>query len=204
MADYITSSRAFFQSDNSKIFNNNGLVRLHTSYDETNVNIICHLNESIYKEGNINSLMTPQMGKKETIYQIGPVTWGILKDLGWTMNSSIFVTAPKNGSSYVVNDSLEIEWFDVNEGGTPIYKIDLYNQEGNLVTNFTPAISGKFGTNSIKLAITSDIPSNVNIKLNWLPMVVIVIIMTDIFKYKTLFNLHRLFHLRESMSKTQA
>jgi len=109
--------------------------------------------------------MTPGLGKQETIYQIGPITWGILKDLGWNMNPSIFVIAPKNGTSYIVGDSLEIEWFDTNEMGTPIYKIDLYNQEGNLVTNFTPVISGKFGTNSIKLAITSDIPSNVNYQI---------------------------------------
>lgn len=42
-----------------------------------------HLDEATYGVGNPNSLMTPAIGQQEAIHSPGPVTVGILNDLGW-------------------------------------------------------------------------------------------------------------------------
>ena len=42
-----------------------------------------HLDESTYRRGNANSLMTPRLGQGERILRPGPITIGILQDSGW-------------------------------------------------------------------------------------------------------------------------
>jgi hypothetical protein len=42
-----------------------------------------HLDEDTYRPGNPNSLMTPFLDRGEAIHSPGPITLGILKDLGW-------------------------------------------------------------------------------------------------------------------------
>lgn len=44
---------------------------------------IYHLNDDTYPSGNINSLMTHSFGRGEAIHDPGPITMGILADLGW-------------------------------------------------------------------------------------------------------------------------
>ncbi|NOS56956.1 MAG: T9SS type A sorting domain-containing protein [Cyclobacteriaceae bacterium] len=44
---------------------------------------IAHLNENTYPSGNINSLMTPQIGFTEVMHDPGPITMNIFSDMGW-------------------------------------------------------------------------------------------------------------------------
>ena len=44
---------------------------------------ISHLNESTYPAGGENSLMTPQLANGEVIHSPGPITIGMLQDMGW-------------------------------------------------------------------------------------------------------------------------
>ncbi len=44
-----------------------------------------HLDEEFFGPGNPNSLMTPVLNWAESIHDPGPITRGILKDLGWTI-----------------------------------------------------------------------------------------------------------------------
>jgi hypothetical protein len=44
-----------------------------------------HWNEGSYAAGNINSLMTPQIGAGEAIHDPGPVALGFMEDMGWTL-----------------------------------------------------------------------------------------------------------------------
>jgi len=50
---------------------------------------LLHLNESTYPAGNINELMTPFSGTAEATHDPGPVTIGILKDIGWNVNYTV-------------------------------------------------------------------------------------------------------------------
>ncbi len=44
---------------------------------------ISHLNERTYPAGDINSLMTPQIGAAEAIQSPGPIVLGMFNDMGW-------------------------------------------------------------------------------------------------------------------------
>ncbi|MFN2430711.1 MAG: hypothetical protein ABR574_11880, partial [Cryomorphaceae bacterium] len=46
---------------------------------------ISHWNESTFEPGNINSLMTPQIGPGEAILDPGPITLGLFEDIGWVL-----------------------------------------------------------------------------------------------------------------------
>ena len=46
---------------------------------------ISHWNESTFGPGNINSLMTPQIGPGEAILAPGPITLGLFEDIGWVL-----------------------------------------------------------------------------------------------------------------------
>lgn len=52
-----------------------------SSFDEGSS--IYHLNESTYPVGNPNSLMTPYFASAEAVHDPGPLTTGILADMGW-------------------------------------------------------------------------------------------------------------------------
>lgn len=45
---------------------------------------VYHLNDATYPHGDENSLMTHAVGKGEAIHDPGPLTSGILEDIGWT------------------------------------------------------------------------------------------------------------------------
>lgn len=53
-----------------------------TTFDEGSS--IYHLNDDTYPHGNDNSLMTHAVGKGEAIHDPGPLTRGIMEDIGWT------------------------------------------------------------------------------------------------------------------------
>ncbi len=44
---------------------------------------VYHLNENTYPSSNANSLMTPFIGKAEAIHNPGPISAGIMADIGW-------------------------------------------------------------------------------------------------------------------------
>lgn len=57
--------------------------RLFAPRTYTAGNSISHLDESIYPQGNVNSLMTPNIRSAEVIHQPGDLTKRILNQLGW-------------------------------------------------------------------------------------------------------------------------
>ncbi len=46
---------------------------------------VSHLDEATYRTGSVNALMTPSIANGEAIRDPGPVTLGILEDLGWPL-----------------------------------------------------------------------------------------------------------------------
>ena len=73
---------------------------------------ISHLNESSYSGGSGNSLMTPQIGLNEIIHNPGPLTLGILSDMGWEiigiqhtrLPNTENVTGPYTATVKLIND----------------------------------------------------------------------------------------------------
>ena len=66
-----------------------------------------HLDENTFWQGNMNSLMTPFFRTAEAIHNPGPITLGMLEDMGWT------ITPPPDPCTYTLSGSYE----DVSAAG---------------------------------------------------------------------------------------
>ncbi|MEN8115779.1 MAG: T9SS type A sorting domain-containing protein [Bacteroidota bacterium] len=76
--------------------NNNGQrPRLYAPIKFDDGSSIYHLNDATYPHGNENSLMTHAIGKGEAIHDPGPLTRGIMEDIGWK-NLIVQFTQPKD------------------------------------------------------------------------------------------------------------
>ncbi|WP_340153657.1 choice-of-anchor D domain-containing protein [uncultured Marivirga sp.] len=71
---------------------------------------IAHWDEAAFPAGDLNSLMTPQVGSAESNFDIGDITRGLFKDMGWQINEAEASPVVSNINSITeelnVNDSL--------------------------------------------------------------------------------------------------
>ncbi|MCM5662799.1 Ig-like domain-containing protein [Galbibacter mesophilus] len=49
---------------------------------------LAHWDEAAFPAGDVNSLMTPQVGTAESNFDIGDITRGLFKDMGWVINDA--------------------------------------------------------------------------------------------------------------------
>lgn len=80
-----------------------------------------HWDESFFPAGNPNSLMTPQAGSAESIFDIGDATRGFFKDMGWVLNDAdapAFVANPASLDLVVEVDSVLNETIALTNSGT--------------------------------------------------------------------------------------
>ncbi|HYV92177.1 MAG TPA: T9SS type A sorting domain-containing protein [Chitinophagales bacterium] len=90
LATQFTNNSVWFYGDSSQAANP---LRPHMYAPATFIlgSSLLHLNESTYPAGNINELMTPFSGTAEATHDPGPITIGILKDIGWNVNYTVGV-----------------------------------------------------------------------------------------------------------------
>ena len=87
-----------------------------------------HLDENTYPAGNANSLMTPSLSTGEAVHDPGPITRGIFRDMGWTVNdlaafrrppppdltnngtTDLAIFRPSNGIWYVQSPATAVPW----------------------------------------------------------------------------------------------
>lgn len=91
LKNFLLSDDLFFMGENALAANNNAPVKLYAPGTFYFASSILHLDEDTFPVGNINTLMTPYVDHGEANHNPGPVTFGLLKDLGWTLNDSITV-----------------------------------------------------------------------------------------------------------------
>ncbi|WP_340111411.1 T9SS type A sorting domain-containing protein [Maribellus mangrovi] len=87
---------------------------------------INHLDDDTYRTGNENSLMTHAVGMGEAIHDPGPLTRGIMEDIGWT-NLIIRHTPVKDKEEVtLLNFTANIDsYYDIEEGSVRvIYSTD--------------------------------------------------------------------------------
>ncbi len=84
MKTVLESGRLYSNSPVAKSVNSGIRPRLFSpsSYDPGSS--IYHLDDYVYPAGNENSLMTHAFGRGEAIHDPGPLTTGIMEDLGWS------------------------------------------------------------------------------------------------------------------------
>jgi hypothetical protein len=80
--------RGVYWGGSRAVSGNNGLAPRHfTPTTWTGGSSYSHLDDSVYAAGDPNSLMTHALGAAEAIHDPGPITTGLLADMGWQVNS---------------------------------------------------------------------------------------------------------------------
>lgn len=83
LAAQLQSNQLFFNGSSALTANANTPVRIYAPAVWEGGSSFSHLDEVTFPAGNLNSLMTPQIGMAEVIHSPGPLGVGILRDLGW-------------------------------------------------------------------------------------------------------------------------
>jgi hypothetical protein len=83
LAGQLQSRDVFFDSRRVRRANRDKRAKLFAPRSFQPGSSYSHLDEATYPKGSKNSLMTPFIGRAETIRSPGPITRAILKDIGW-------------------------------------------------------------------------------------------------------------------------
>ena len=83
LSSQLVSNNLFFDGTNTRNANGGNAAKLYAPNIWQPESSYSHLNESTFPAGNVNSLMTPQIGAGEAIHETGPVTRGVFADIGW-------------------------------------------------------------------------------------------------------------------------
>ncbi len=83
LGSQLTSGKLYFNSVVSLQENNGKSPRLYSPSEWNSGSSIAHLDEFSYRAGDINSLMSPQIGRAEAIHSPGPLTLAIFAEMGW-------------------------------------------------------------------------------------------------------------------------
>ncbi|MBD2767521.1 T9SS type A sorting domain-containing protein [Hymenobacter sp. BT664] len=103
------SNNLYFNSPLAKAVNSGVRPKLYAPTTFSGGSSISHLDESTYLAGNVNSLMTPQIGSAEAIHDPGPITRAIFNELGW-FNTAIRHTPLRDtevAQNFVINTLVE-------------------------------------------------------------------------------------------------
>jgi len=89
LASQLQSDNLFFNGSNAVAGNNGNQPKLYAPETWQPGSSYSHLDEATYTAGNINSLMTPGINTAEAIHNPGPITLGMFKDTGWTIDDTV-------------------------------------------------------------------------------------------------------------------
>lgn len=79
----LVSTNLFYKSPSVLVANSNQRAKIFAPATFSPGSSISHLDETTYPAGNINSLMTAQIGKQEAIHDPGPIVKAAFADMGW-------------------------------------------------------------------------------------------------------------------------
>ena len=108
LGDQLTSGNLFFGGSRAVAANGGILPVLYAPSTWDDGSSFSHLDETVYGPGDINSLMTPILNQNEVIHHPGPITIGILHDMGWNLEASdLSIDILANGSDIPISVSSE-------------------------------------------------------------------------------------------------
>ncbi len=88
LAAQLTGDDIWFDGTNATGANGGARPKLYAPATWQPGSSYSHLDESTYPPGDANSLMTPALAGAEAVHSPGPITLGILQDIGWTTAST--------------------------------------------------------------------------------------------------------------------
>ena len=107
LGDELTSDDLFLDGPNTQASFNGNLPKIFAPNPYNGGSSISHWNEASYPAGDPNSLMTPQVGSQESIFDIGEITRGLFRDIGWEF--SVDDTGPLSVSPGVISATLPVD-----------------------------------------------------------------------------------------------
>lgn len=122
----ITSNGLYFNSELAKAVNGNSRPRLYAPTTYSAGSSVAHLNESTYRSGDANSLMTPQIGPAESIHNPGPIVLKIFDEMGW-FNTAIRHTPLRDSETaqnYSVTAVIESDGTVKADSPKLVYSVD--------------------------------------------------------------------------------
>ncbi len=166
----LTSNLLYSSSPTATANNSGKKPRLYAPSEWNSGSSIYHLNDATYPFSNENSLMTHAIGKGEAIHDPGPITKGILADIGWKL-MKLRLDKPKDIEKIQpIQFSLSIESdFELDTNSVFVYfstdgfksKVDsLPMTYDNATEHFLAVINPKFDTEKIDYYIKASDKEN--------------------------------------------
>jgi hypothetical protein len=137
LGDALTGGNIFFNGFQANLANGGSRVPLYAPSTWNPGSSFSHLAESY--NNTVNALMTYSLGYGESEHSPGPVTKGLLRDVGWTF-TTIFLSPPTNFSATdgTYTDRVHLTW-DACAGATH-YRIYRSTQRSGFVAPITGEI----------------------------------------------------------------
>lgn len=143
--DALVSNDLYINSFNTNAALNGIRARIYAPITFSGGSSFSHWDESTFPAGDPNSLMTPFNGRGEANHDIGDITRGILRDMGWVLApESDFdlgiatISAPLSGQS--LSDSEMVSIIVGNLGSDPVSNVEVsYSiNDGDVITEIFP------------------------------------------------------------------
>ena len=144
LENQLTSNDLFWNGKKGVEANGGILPQLYAPSSWEQGSSYTHLDEITFPAGNANALMTPGLDNQEAIHNPGPITLGMLEDMGWTINkaptftdgSSTTRTVAVDGNigSPVVATDANNDALTYQLSGTDAAAFDIDNISGQLKT----------------------------------------------------------------------
>jgi hypothetical protein len=162
----LTSDLLYSSSPVATTNNSGNKPRLYAPSAWDDGSSIYHLNDATYPYSNENSLMTHAIGKGEAVHDPGPITKGILADIGWKLMKLNF-DKPKDiekRQPILFNLSIESD-FEINTNSVFVYySTDAFknNKDSMLMTYnnalelFSASINPGFDTKRIDYYVSAS------------------------------------------------
>ncbi|GAA3918190.1 T9SS type A sorting domain-containing protein [Hymenobacter algoricola] len=137
-----TSGNVYFNSNLAKAVNGGVRPRLFAPATYSAGSSISHLNEATYPAGNINSLMTPNIGAAEAMHNPGPITLRMFDEMGWFNTAIRHTKLPdaETSQNFLVNATI------ITDGTITPGSVKLYYAVDNGALN-TVAMTNTAGNN---------------------------------------------------------
>lgn len=133
--DAFTSNNLYISNPASITNNSTTKPRLYAPVTWNNGSSIYHLNDETYPFTNENSLMTHAIGKGEAVHDPGPITKGILADIGWK-HMKLKLVKPKDieeNKPITFNLSIESDYKIETNAIFVYYSTDSFNKTDSLL-----------------------------------------------------------------------
>jgi hypothetical protein len=154
------TSNALYINSPAAITDNGGVIpKLYAPLPWDGGSSVYHLSETNFYTGDVNSLMTPFLGKAEVIHDPGPIAGGILADIGW---KHLYIEFEKlkdveEIQPLVFNVTLESD-YDLDTAALfVIYSTDGFISHSDSVPLLPGTLPGRFSAELIPTSETSAI-----------------------------------------------